>query len=190
MSHEMPVYNGVKVSVQAQYDTTTIPEFASPMLASQFANEPPDEQDQSEHGSIIHHHSIPIFDVYVQSCPNSQFWVAYEVDPEIVRITDPRTAYVYFKLFINGNVVKWGIGDREHWSGKTMFALCQSGRTAGADRVIEKKGLFFGAPSDAVEGEKEEEGVIEVKIYRARARKRVGSVMDSISRNEGQKGVE
>ena len=142
-----------------------------------------------------------IADVYVPVYPLSQFWIGYEVDPrEIMAVTaDEGTSglleryevnegdevkFVYFKLLVNGQqTVNWGIRTRRGrdeeeilCKGKVMFALFQ--RREQQVKAYEKRGFFFqGGVGDDEDDEvdcKEEEGVIEVRVYRARGRRRVG----------------
>lgn len=78
-------------------------------------------------------------------------------------------------------MVSWGVGEREDWSGKTVFALFE-GRRKG---VLEKRGFFFAAAGarggygggGGVEGVGGAvgEAMLEVRVYRSWARKREGS---------------
>jgi len=145
-----------------------------------------------------------IADVYVPVYLLSQFWIGYEVDlQEIIEVVteeegtrglldrydlegQDEVKFVYFKLLVNGEkTVDWGIRARrdrdegEHGAckGKVMFALFQ--RSDRQVKALEKKGFFFqgGVEDDEDDGMvdcKEEEGVIEIRAYRARGRRRVG----------------
>lgn len=142
--------------------------------------------------------------VYVPVYPFSQFWVGYEVDlREMMEVIaeeegnrglahrydaegQDEIKFVYFKLLVNGeNIVEWGTRARlDHddcangtCRGKVMFALFQ--RPDEQAKALEKRGFFFQGrveddEDDGIVDCKEEEGVIEVRVYRARGRRRIG----------------
>ncbi|GAB7339615.1 hypothetical protein MBLNU457_6211t1 [Dothideomycetes sp. NU457] len=160
-----------------------------------------------------------VADVYVPVYPLSQFWVGYEVDiqemMEVVaeeegnRGLDQRydvegqdeIKFVYFKLLVNGeDTVEWGVrarrdsDDGEHGAcrGKVMFALFQ--RRERQAKALEKRGFFFQGgveeeDEDGIVDCKEEEGVIEIRVYRARGRRRVGRKARVAFEDEEEMGV-
>jgi len=110
--------------------------------------------------------------------------------------------FVYFKLLVNGQqTVEWGVWARRDGvkeeegarKGKVMFALFQ--RRDKQVKALEKRGFFFQGrvgDDEDVDDEadcKEEEGVIEVRVYRARGRRRVGRKACIAFENDGEMGV-
>ena len=145
----------------------------------------------------------PILDVYISTIPASQFWISYEIDSkEIIRSTDsgrydenddnvPAPEYVYFKLLLNGEcVVSWGVGTEHEWKGKTMWALGQGNCVFRGDGSLAKKGFFFSAQSSQQQQQQKlqhsellekDDGVFEIRVFRARGRKRTGRVSRPLS---------
>jgi len=110
--------------------------------------------------------------------------------------------FVYFKLLVNGQqTVEWGVRARRSGieeeeglrKGKVMFALFQ--RRDKQIKALEKRGFFFqGRVGDDEDDDdevdcKEEEGVIEVRVYRARGRRRVGRKACFTFEDDGEMGV-
>ena len=113
--------------------------------------------------------------------PSSQFWISYSCAPP----TEPKDVqHFYFKLYVSGKcIVSWGVGKKEHWCGKTHFALYDAGTDFEGKRVIEKRGLFF--PKD---GRAREGAGFEIRVFQAKARKREGVRYDIFKAEGGAEG--
>ncbi|KAK4548595.1 hypothetical protein LTR36_009505 [Oleoguttula mirabilis] len=146
----MPTCRGISLALQSQYDALTIPETLLPSAGN------------SKSAPSLAETGIPTY-------PSSQFWLSYSCQPPSAGSSGYR--FYYFKLFVNGeSVVSWGVGEEDNWSGKTMFGLFDGGADFEGRKVIEKRGFFFSSgrtASGLTDG-----GVIEVKVYRSKARRR------------------
>ncbi|KAK0312888.1 hypothetical protein LTR01_002551 [Friedmanniomyces endolithicus] len=201
----MPAARGVSFSLLSQYDARALPESslklpnqAGPEARVRAGDTPPgprnkdedeteDETDDEDHRTRVKAVTIPIY-------PGSQFWMSYRCPrppppfsgstSETETGTDRPFRFWYFKVFAAGRggkdvcLVSWGVGEREEWSGKTVFALFEGRRKGG----LEKRGFFFPAAGaravfgsgGSVEGAGgvEGEAMLEVMVYRSWARKR------------------
>jgi len=172
----------------------------------------------THHRTASHHSSKPI-DVYIPTYPLSQFWIAYEVDFDRLAadVETEETRFFHFKALINGvPAVSWGVGAEQGWKGKTMFAVFGQGkgsrrgqgdgvgRLSGADEEeqgdlkgdhgLEKKGFFFPALDDDEDGSdgsglRDEEGCLEIRVCRARARRRVHGSVGPLKKVDEENGV-
>lgn len=61
-------------------------------------------------------------------------------------------------------MLSWGVGEQEEWQGKVVAGFWDGGTDFEGRDVVEKRGLFFPKSDDG--------GGFEVRIYRAKARKR------------------
>lgn len=152
----MPSHRGVSVALNSQYDALTIPETAGT------------ESSSSAHVTEV---SIPTY-------PSSQFWLSYTCQSPLAA-TGCR--FYYFKLSINGeSVVSWGVGEDDNWAGKTMFGLFESG--TGTDfegrKIVEKRGFFFS--NVAKSGSGIDGGLLEVRVYRSKARRREKIALEAL----------
>lgn len=157
---------------------------------------------ERSHAGLANVPEDKIAHVYVPIYPLSQFWIGYEVNlPEMMEVLaeeegnrglahrydvegQDEIKFVYFKLLVNGEqTVEWGIrARRDHdgggtgtCKGKVMFALFQ--RKDRQTKTLEKRGFFFRGgvedDEDRIVDCKEEEGGLEIRVYRARGRRRV-----------------
>ena len=151
-----------------QYDLLTLPEY------------PPPADRVSPDPFLSTPKAVKLFDskdsavtVYVPALPASQFWIVYSITPPY-----PPNALYYFKLFLDDeHIVSWGCSDSDGFKGKTMFNM-----EARADGSWERnvfcfspKPWLFGGKQKSLPTPKKPSGVenkIEVKVYRARSRKR------------------
>lgn len=147
----------------------------------------------------------PVVEVYTPTYPGSQFWISYAASkttlvPVAAAGQDMQqlpaataTGFLYFKLFVDGtSVVSWGVGENQGWKGKTMWGLCKG--SAGAETwegfgTLEKRGLFFAA-RDEVSQEVEGGACLEIRVYRARGRKRVDCAVKPLVNEAGKETIE
>ncbi|KAF2744794.1 hypothetical protein M011DRAFT_470104 [Sporormia fimetaria CBS 119925] len=154
----MPEHRGISLALHSQFDIETLPEY---FPAEQTYDSPPYINDKASTVSVF----IPVF-------PGSQFWLSY-----VVNLPLPDEQCVFFKLFIDGaHVVSWSCGKKEDWKGKTVFGLFEKVEEDGKRRV-EKRVLCFASPGEGT-GNGEKERYLEVKVFRARARKRIPRVCE------------
>ena len=162
----MPTYRNITVSLISQFDVLLIPEYAPPSQSST----PSENASLAPEADLIHP-TLPIVTVYIPTYPSSTFWLSYCIQtssPTLHRW--PAVPFYYFKLFVNGrHIVSWGCGTEDEFKGKTMFGIFRSQDGAGA---LERRVLAF--------GEEEDEGIVELKVYRARARGRVRIEEDTV----------
>ncbi|EOD52717.1 putative glutaminase a protein [Neofusicoccum parvum UCRNP2] len=107
--------------------------------------------------------------VYVLASPGLGFWIAYHVKPPV----PPDTRFFVFKLFMDGrHVVSWAVGEEDEWKGKTMFGLFENHEWRGG---VEKRAFAFACkPERDVDAVTDHESrVLEVRVFRAGARKRI-----------------
>ena len=173
----MPTHAGITISLQSQYDALTLPEHdvhittVSPSLSA-LANHTPTHNEHPDKTFANHHHSpaaTPIVTASVPAYPHSQFWLSYACAPPPLDDDGEEEAFAFyfFKLFVNGVcILSWGVGARDQWKGKTVFGLFDGGRDFEGARVVERRGLFFGAEAAR--------GGFEVWVHRAKARRREG----------------
>ncbi|KAK1824819.1 hypothetical protein LTR12_000614 [Friedmanniomyces endolithicus] len=203
----MPTTRGISFSLLSQYDARALPESPLPILDQvtgrlqvrvEAKDERPGLRRQDEDGNVDQDEQTHITAVIIPIYPNSQFWMSYRCPrpppPLPLSTSDTETGsdrsfrFWYFKVFAAGRggkevcLVSWGVGEREEWSGKTVFALFEGSRKGG----LEKRGFFFRAAGararagygggSCVEGvlvgEEEGEAMLEVRVYRSWARKR------------------
>jgi hypothetical protein len=114
---------------------------------------------------------------YIAKYTDSLFWIRYRVNVK----PDELAAYYFFKLSIDGELfTSWGVGAKERWRGKVMFALNELApasdltsrageRGAGQSRGRrwEKIALNF--------GKGDETSILEIQIFRAYARKKIAA---------------
>ena len=171
----MPEYAGFSTSLISQYDAATIPEsfvrvVTTPTLRSLHLDNICDSPGLSQHPdktfSDLHKKATTVIETYIPIYQKSQFWVCYECPPPS-QDEDDEVRYYYFKLCYDGRyVLSWGVGEEEHWRGKTTFGLFDGGRDFEGKRIVEKRGLFYpSTPAQDAEG-------FEIKIFRAKARRR------------------
>jgi len=191
----MPTHAGITISLQSQYDALTLPEHdvhittVSPSLSA-LANHTPKHNEHPDKTFANHHHSpaaTPIVTASVPAYPHSQFWLSYACAPPPLDVDGEEEAFAFyfFKLFVNGAcILSWGIGARDQWKGKTVFGLFDGGRDFEGAKVVERRGLFFGAEAAR--------GGFEVWVHRAKARRREGmklmGLADVFRSGEGGKG--
>lgn len=106
-----------------------------------------------------------ISETYVVMHPGSHFWIRYSCAPI------DESPFFHFKLLINGlPVVSWGCAVDEAWHGTTAFVPVDAGVDEHNRRVVEKRGFFF--PSVLGGSRDLHDSVLEMRVFRAKARKR------------------
>ncbi|MCJ1474936.1 hypothetical protein MMC13_003596 [Lambiella insularis] len=147
----MPTYRNISIMITSQYDCLNLPEYAPRS----------DLNDPFSDNPMLKSPSQPLVSVYVPAYPSSTFWLSYSISPP-----HPPKAQYYFKLFINGNhFVSWGCGEKERFTGKTMFGLYR-----GRNGEIERRVLSFG-PEDDSSGAVSID-IMEVRVYRSKGRRK------------------
>lgn len=180
----MVALKSINILLQSQFDLLFLPEY--PMPAS---NARKSSKENSSRTTMY----VPIYE-------GSQFWICYDISPP-----HPPSTYFYFKMFIDGaHIVSWGCGEEDEYEGKTMFALFErererskskpSGNPAGGG-AVERRCFFF-----PLDDERESSGLgrnaygggrnMEVKVYRANARRRTARLYPKIAETQiGAGGV-
>ncbi|KAI9868566.1 MAG: hypothetical protein M1830_005634, partial [Pleopsidium flavum] len=158
----MPTYRTITLSLISQFDILTIPEYAPPTASP---------SSSSSHAPTLIDRNLSLVSVYIPTYPSSQFWLSYSISPP-----HPPHALYYFKLLINGaHIVSWGCGEEDGFKGKTMFGVFESGESWLGERGMEKRVFCFGREEDCFDGVG---GVMEVRVCRARGRKRTRPEVD------------
>lgn len=200
----MPTYNGISTQLESQYDIQRIQEYTLPCShsgnhwrKSMRISAPPNTPNLADDADARDHVSKSlVVDVHVPIYPNSQFWLIYHIDPDMLnRSLRPTTAssspivedmnfrYIYFKMslparslssFPLGNddikrTVSWGVGLKDGWRGKTMFGLFHGDHQGMARKTVDKRSFWFSADPD-------NEGSFDIQIFRAMGRRRTSRV--------------
>lgn len=147
----MPAIEGIVLMLETQFDADTIPEAA---IADASA---------SDERSV---------DIYVPSFLASQFWLSYTINPAMLAPAHAPTKYMFFKLLLDGEcVVSWGVGEKDEWKGKTMWAFFR-GEDNGGWRTVDKRAFFFRPTGDDQD--------FDVLAYRARGRRQACRQFDDM----------
>ncbi|KAL8831549.1 MAG: hypothetical protein Q9170_005249 [Blastenia crenularia] len=158
----MPAYRNITISLVSQFDILNIPEYAPPALDDPFSASP----------ALVDNSLVSC---YVPIYPLSQFWLSYSISAP-----HPPKALYYFKLFIDGAcVVSWGCGEENGFKGKTMYGLYDSGERWMGEPGIDAR--VFGFADEATAHRPMNNSlaqVIEVRVYRARGRKRTRPMLE------------
>ncbi|KAL8854846.1 MAG: hypothetical protein Q9221_000352 [Calogaya cf. arnoldii] len=162
----MPVYRNITINLVSQFDILNIPEYGPPAAPDDPFSISPDSADKS------------LVTCYVPTYPLSQFWFSYSVSPP-----HPPRALYYFKLFINGaSVVSWGCGESDGFKGRTMYGLYDSGyRWMGVPDVAARAFTFANDATTQQSMSNAHAQVMEIKVYRARGRKRIRPKLEGFS---------
>ncbi|KAF2092054.1 hypothetical protein K490DRAFT_53209 [Saccharata proteae CBS 121410] len=93
------------------------------------------------------------------------------------------TKYYYFKLFLDGReVVSWSAGAEDGWRGKVLLTMFEGKNEKTGGSGVEKRYLYFGNGVDGEVGD--EERLIEVRVYRAKGRKRMPRDLEALKKTE------
>lgn len=120
--------------------------------------------------------------VYVPMTPKALFWVSYSIEPPPVDGT-----FFVFKLLVNHEeVVTWSCDANNKFKGKTMFGLFDTHADEGG-QGLEKRLFRFGTASNLdtrvvgdLSGDKEEDRFVEVRVFRAKAKKRIDPAVRNV----------
>ncbi|KAI9837440.1 MAG: hypothetical protein M1837_002962 [Sclerophora amabilis] len=166
----MPTHRSINVALVSQFDLLTIPEYAPPAPPETLD---PDFLTSPDPPSSVHQgHSL--VSVYVPQYPCSQFWLQYSVSPP-----NPAGMHYYFKMFINGrHIVSWGVSKAHKYAGKTMFGLFDAGEDWMGVRKVEKRVMCFSGANTRGVGTS---GSLEVRVFRAKGRKRCEPVLEELN---------
>ena len=111
--------------------------------------------------------------VYVPIIPKALFWISYSIEP-------PPTdgSFFVFKLLINRQeVVTWSCDVENKFKGKTMFGLFDTNAEADG-QAMQKRVFQFGSNDTRIvgdlTGEREEDRFLEVRVFRAKTKRRIG----------------
>lgn len=161
----MPVYRNITINLVSQFDILNIPEYAPPATPDDPFS-PPAFADNS------------LVTCYVPTYPLSQFWFSYSISPP-----HPPKALYYFKLFINGaSIVSWGCGEKDGFKGRTMYGLYDSGgRWMGMPDVAARAFTFVDDATTQRSMSNTLAHVMEIRVYRARGRKRIRPKLEDFS---------
>lgn len=166
----MPTYRDISITLQSQYDARTIPEY--PPLNSSATSSP--DKSVPPGSSIFSLPPSKVAEVYIPNYASSQLWIEYSCPFPGQR---SETKYYYFKLFVKGRcLLSWGVGDQDSWAGKVAWGIFDGGSDFEGKKLVEKRAFFF--PSDEVV-QREENG-FEIKVFRAKARKKENFSMDRL----------
>ena len=156
----MPTFQNVRVALCNDHDAHGIPEFK--------------DSSQGVQSSA--------FDVYAPIYHGSHLHVRYNILPP-----QPINSYFLFKLFVNGrHFVSWGAGPEDAYKGKVSFGLFDGGESERGHTIIEKKALAF-SQAWRMDSDRRQ-GLLEVKVHRANARRRVIKELkpdEFLAENEG-----
>lgn len=149
----MPAYLNLTLSLISQFDAMSLPEFQPPL------SDPIDPF--SSHPALISE-SQPIVSVYIPTYPCSTFWLSYSILPP-----HPSKSLYYFKLFVSGtHIVSWGCGEKENYTGKTMFGLFREPQGG-----LQRRVLSFASEDNGRQTISSE--MMEVRVYRSKGRRRI-----------------
>lgn len=173
----MPHCRGIHIALQSQYDALVLPEF--PTSAAHVTSPPKDKDpNDSTHSASAH---VPIYS-------GSQFWICYACPlPSL----DSETRFYYFKLVVDGRcLLSWGSGEAEGWCGKISFGYyaTESCEEEGRES-LEKRSFFFPLES-AIDKEKLCEDDLEVRVFRAKARRRIGPQFEPWVQGSGGSSIQ
>ncbi|KAL8698149.1 MAG: hypothetical protein Q9224_001987 [Gallowayella concinna] len=162
----MPVYRNITINLVSQFDILNIPEYAPPATPDDPFSTSPALVDNS------------LVSCYVPTYPLSQFWFSYSISAP-----HPPKAWYYFKLFINGaSVVSWGCGERNGFKGSTMYGLFDSGDRWMGMPDVAARAFTFASDATTQQARNNTLGqVMEIRVYRARGRKRVKPDLEHFS---------
>jgi len=163
---KVPEVSITKASVELTPSTPVILELAPPSAARHSPTKclTPLLQDDDK-GQIS---------VYVPIIPKALFWISYSIEPPPTDGT-----FFVFKLLVNRQeVVTWSCDVENKFKGKTMFGLYDTNAEAEGGQAMQKRVFQFGSSDTRIvgdlTGEREEDRFLEVRVFRAKAKKRIG----------------
>ncbi|KAJ9637168.1 hypothetical protein H2199_007454 [Coniosporium tulheliwenetii] len=119
-------------------------------------------------------------------------WIRYRVKPSLSPQSptsdspaDSGTAYYLFKLFVNSvHFVSWCVGEENKWKGTMMYGLFDLGEDQECTRRLERRNLCFGRSATEDDAVNDVEGHFEIKVFRAKGRKRVPRQINEFDKSE------
>lgn len=167
------------MSVISQWELKTHPEFPHPsskrfrvLKSGQELDEEEDEEDNvQEYSYDSSAGDRTNVSVYIPSCPATRFWIRYAISPDC-----PPARFFYFKLYLNGrHVTSWGTNPKKTPKGQVMRALFnpELEHNAQSERLGIQARQFFFADHKSYGPSARDGGLIEVRCFRAKGRRRV-----------------
>ncbi|KAL6862372.1 hypothetical protein J3F83DRAFT_762660 [Trichoderma novae-zelandiae] len=178
----MPCLRGIELSLVVQPDSVQLPEFPHPDASSVRvasvgeAISKIQDLDIASPGSDSPRiqKTAPRAAVYVPSTPGSQFWVQYSIH----RHPEP-ACYLYFKLFINGrSITSCGIkpGAESGTITRALFEPSDRWHLQQNGMLLKRSGIesrsFCFAPGPDAVAAADDGGLIEIRVFRAKSRRR------------------
>ncbi|APA10113.1 hypothetical protein sscle_06g048830 [Sclerotinia sclerotiorum 1980 UF-70] len=184
----MPAHKGIKLHIISQWELKMHPEFPHPE-STQFTfrspkldreafeghgHSPATKANDSKADRLLGRQSS-IISVYIPSASGSRFFVRYNVCDAA-----DQSQWFYFKLYMNGrHITSWGTNSKTRPTGQVMKALFEpgaewdykEGKTTYKNPGTEFRPFFF-RQEDGCRGAADDGGLIEIKVFRARGRKR------------------
>lgn len=154
----MPLHKNIWIGLETPYGLMS--EYAPPGAVTKSTL----LRDDSPETFLSFDPASDVAGVFVPMLFGSQIWISYECPDED---TADDVRYYYFNLVGPGGrcLISWG--SRVGYTGRIAFGIYDGG-TVSNDRVIlEKRSFFFPHVSEASAG-----GNFEIRVYRAKARKR------------------
>ncbi|KAF7897110.1 hypothetical protein EAF00_005338 [Botryotinia globosa] len=184
----MPAHKGIKLHIISQWELKMHPEFPHPE-STQFTfrspkldkeafeghgHSPATKSNDSKADRLLGRQSS-IISVYIPSASGSRFFIRYNVGGAA-----DQGPWFYFKLYMNGrHVTSWGTNTKNRPSGQVMRALFEpgvewdymEGKTTYKNPGTEYRPFFFSQENGDCAAA-DDGGLIEIKVFRARGRKR------------------
>ncbi|THV50480.1 hypothetical protein BGAL_0148g00040 [Botrytis galanthina] len=184
----MPAHKGIKLHIISQWELKMHPEFPHPE-STQFTfrspkldkeafeghgHSPATKSNDSKADRLLGRQSS-IISVYIPSASGSRFFIRYNVGGAA-----DQGPWFYFKLYMNGrHVTSWGTNTKNRPSGQVMRALFEpgvewdymEGKTTYKNPGTEYRPFFFSQQNGDCAAA-DDGGLIEIKVFRARGRKR------------------
>ncbi|KAI9689686.1 MAG: hypothetical protein M1820_010086 [Bogoriella megaspora] len=146
----MPSARGIHVWLCTDFDSWLVPEY----------------KDSSQNSGG------PIIDVYSPIHCGLHIFTRYYIDPP-----HPINSHYLLKLYVNGNhFASCGVGPNNEYQGKISFGIVDGGRNDKGQTVLVKRALSF---SHIFQTKEMLQGLLEVKVHRANARRRITKQLDS-----------
>ncbi|TEY80430.1 hypothetical protein BOTCAL_0038g00290 [Botryotinia calthae] len=184
----MPAHKGIKLQIISQWELKMHPEFPHPE-STQFTfrspkldkeafeghgHSPATKSNDSKADRLLGRQSS-IISVYIPSASGSRFFIRYNVGGAA-----DQGPWFYFKLYMNGrHVTSWGTNTKNRPSGQVMRALFEpgiewdykEGKTTYKNPGTEYRPFFFSQENGDCAAA-DDGGLLEIRVFRARGRKR------------------
>ncbi|KAK4203913.1 hypothetical protein QBC40DRAFT_314502 [Triangularia verruculosa] len=172
----MPSLRGIEISISTSPDDEKIPEYPHPegsrFPARSFSQTVPDDLPKSLattfHPTPSQYHKYgPSVSVYIPSVSGTRFAINYAVNTP----PPPPCKFVFFRLYMNARPISaWGIEPAVKDTGRVVKSLWAPGSRYLDQVGIEGRNFVF-LPGQEHKSVAEDGGLIEIQVYRARARR-------------------